>query len=483
MITFSIAQHCSHIDCGTVLVPLINIVILIAMSHMMAFAHPQPTDANARMTDGGKAQADSIYRYQYADVLLGPMEFEWNPAQESWLQFHIRMCGSVCNGTEHMTISETHYPFCSSACLPCDCTTTCSIYGTCCPQFDPKTPLLDKDRRQYIYSESYKPVTFTGRLDDYDFIDTNNYLEFVEENPALEIDVSFKDRFKCLQTSWYIEAVVEYHYAIADCPREEFPGTTNNDITRKFCEISILSEEVTLDLATPILDTRNGIVFKNRHCLLCNTPDLNPSQFLNVSDESDFTTHNENNVSASVSVGVTSSFRKWKVGISCAHYQNFYQIETKDAFFRAILKEINQNIRSHCAVIFEPPTSSFIPRQCNIQNSDESPFGDSVYPTRECMFKAGVYQEIEDLCQSKTLEAYRFYQRQNVFCYMCVNDFPNCEDEARGSTGAYVTSYLSFLFGESLAVKLADAPNQHGNGEHFLCPGPLEWMNWEVGCC
>ncbi|CAL1538771.1 unnamed protein product [Lymnaea stagnalis] len=351
-------------------------------------------------------------------VVLSFRDLNWDSLENKWLDFHVKFCGRVCNGSQ-LVIAYNDCDRAKTAvpkCLPCDCEPSCYIYDTCCPT------LTDGVLTQPVYSDSGhlpRPERFVCK-------NFPSYSNFYAISDCSEDFLKSVDDYEETKTR---DGVTVSHDA-----------KTPRDVAIQQCEHP---KTETMDDVIPYLDLNYGIVFKNKFCALCNGYQI----------------VHRNNIKNDSHVDRTKLADAWSLQVSCDHYQYLFNITSELEFFNTALN------KNGCRIKYSSPKSNFPPKECqaNMQVDLESTCVSSADTTvnENCLNLSRRYLKVE---------SYR-----NIFCYLCAGSKPGCSSPSRVPGVEPLVPPISLLLS-------FDTNYQPKSPEHKTCNFSSEWRNKQDKC-
>ncbi|GFO42876.1 hypothetical protein PoB_006938100 [Plakobranchus ocellatus] len=351
----------------------------------------------------------------------------WNQSKERWEEFHIRFCGKVCdNGTLVDLYGSSLCP--SQECFPCECGPLCPLLDTCCP-----------------HRSSFASSTLNAR---------------VMEPRQSYSGPPYPEQVKCAPlpfSSWNVLQIVS-------CPPEferqksDVSSTENqSDTIRELCGKNFLVAQ-DLDSLYVYVDKRNGLVFKNKFCALCNGYTLNVSTEVSGDDDEGHTLSNY------------PVAQPWPVRVNCSRFQELYAITSETEFLKAAASDF-----ATCSAYYDLKFSNVAPRRC---------FGNE--PENLDALTCG--EPMLSLCRDLNHTYLSLNGFKNVFCYMCrgfqpqhyfycqnSNTFVDSSKRPAESLCSACTPPLSLLLGISKRPAFTETMDQRN------CSSSFEWMDEKWG--
>ncbi|GFR66496.1 hypothetical protein ElyMa_003683500 [Elysia marginata] len=347
----------------------------------------------------------------------------WDYKTEHWEDFHIRFCGMVCDNGNG-TFEYLHEYLCPlPSCVKCDCAPTCSILGTCCP---------------------------------YGSLQPNGTFIRLEDKPdQFQPPPPYPEQIHCAQLP--LGDIFLGYLQVGSCP-PIVDGTPAKDLslvqTRKLCAMDP-DKTPDLDSLLPYIDVRNGILFKNKFCAICNGYEV--SKGCNVSGSSSDIRACGNKLAV-----------PWPLHVDCFHYQELYSSTLELDFARAA------SSNRMCSIFYDEAPSVNQPRKCYVDPPDN-------YENY-----ANCSEPMRSLCRDLNDAYLAVSGFKNLFCAMCHGIEPVLEGPIYGcyiSNGfsgetPYIISNrkspLTLLLGVSQTTKSYQSTLQNE------CSSEIEWMDKDV---
>ncbi|RUS80703.1 hypothetical protein EGW08_011526 [Elysia chlorotica] len=337
-------------------------------------------------------------------------------AAEDWRYLHVKHCGLLCvNGSRVRIYPEN---FCENpVCFQCDCQPTCVMLGSCCLQGDVRPD------GSFVLSEagSEQALTVPPYVDP-ELVHCDN-LPYTEQG--------------------YLQ--------VGRCP----PSTTEeeSDEVREQCERTI-DDDSSLESVISYVDTRSGLLFKNKFCAICNGFFLNTTK-AEARSESEF-------ISAE-NLGRVAT--PWVITVKCTTYQSLYTITTLKNFLDKAYRR-----SAPCQLLYEDLPAQMKPKHCYrnkpLDNDDlncETP--------------------IINLCRELRNTSLHLRKFDNMFCALC-KGFPlrhkvkeNCNrDDGEKNQIVFHIPPLTLLLGVTYRNTAYETKKREG------CSSPTEWLD-DSGKC